>query len=53
MDTVLRVTDLALELQRTEVVETLMPPLAIIEPFNKCKDLTARVVAGLIRLVMH
>ena len=52
MDTELRVTDLSLELLRTQVPQTLMEPLAIIEPFDERKDLPAGVVPGVIRLVM-
>ena len=38
MDTELRVTHPSLELQRTEIPQTLMQPLAIIEPFEERKE---------------
>lgn len=53
MDTNLRVTDPSLELQRAEVVKTLMQPLAIIQSFNKRKYLSVRVVAGVTYLMMN
>jgi hypothetical protein len=33
--------------------QTLMQPLAIVEPLDKRKDLPARLVPGVIRLMMH
>ena len=53
MDTRLRVTDPSFELQRTEIPQTLMQPLAIIEPFNKRKDVSARLIPGVTGLMMH
>ena len=52
MDTGLRVTDLLLELQRAQIVETLRPPLAGIESLHKRKNVPARLVPSVIRLVM-
>ncbi|MFZ3012767.1 MAG: hypothetical protein WA045_03580, partial [Nitrospira sp.] len=37
----LRLTDPSLELQRAQITEALIRQLAIIEPFNKHKDLSA------------
>ena len=53
MDTRLRVTDPSFELQRREIAQALMQPLAVVEPFNERKDLPARVVPGAIPLMMH
>ena len=53
MDTRLRVTDPLLERQRHEMAQTLMQPLAILEPLDKRKDLQARLVPRVIRLMMH
>ena len=53
MDTKLRVTDPSFELQRTEISQALMQPLAIVEAFDERKDLPARLVPRVIRLVMN
>ena len=52
MDTKLRVTDPLFELQRAEIPQTLMQPLAIIEPFDERKDVSAGLVPRVILVVM-
>jgi hypothetical protein len=44
VDTRLSPTDSTFEFQLAQIAEVLMEPLAIIEPFNKRKDLPARFV---------
>jgi hypothetical protein len=43
MDTELRVTNQSLELQQAEIPQSLMQPVAIIEPFDERKDLPALI----------
>jgi hypothetical protein len=52
VDTRLRVTDPSFELRRTEIPQTLMQPLAIIEPSNTRKDVSTCLGSRVIRLVM-
>jgi hypothetical protein len=52
VDTGLRVTVSLLELQRTQIRQTLMEPLAIVESLDKRKDLPTRLVPRVIRLVV-
>ena len=53
MDTRLRVTDPTFERERSQITETLMQPLAVVEAFNKRKDLPTRFVPTVVRLVMR
>lgn len=52
MDTDLRATYPSLELQRAGISQALMQPLAIIESVDEHKDLLARLVPHVIRVVM-
>ena len=53
MDTWLRCTHPSFECQRTEIAQTLMEPLAVVEAFNKRKDVATRFVPAVVRLVMR
>lgn len=53
MDIRLRGTDPSFELQRRQIAQALMQPLAIVEPFDERKDLSVRVVSRAIPLVMY
>lgn len=53
MDTRLRVNELTLELQRAEIAQTLMQPLAIVETFDERKDLPACLLPRVIRLMVN
>jgi hypothetical protein len=53
VDTQLRPTDPPFELQRTEIPQVLIKPLAIVESFHERKDLPTRLLPRVIRLMMH
>jgi hypothetical protein len=53
VDTRLRPTHASFELQRTQIPEALMPPLPIVEPFDKPKDLPTGFLPRVIPLVVN